>query len=292
MQTFPQVSLVALATIALAITPINSAIAASSFSQREVEQSRFLIAASPYNNGNAHQLMIVEQLSNQRPCWREKGGLPTTIEPLLTQFDFTNICGRSIDSNGYSIRTGGEDLGWRYALRVVRQGNEMQLLGVPTNDRTAPAIVIGRINGVTSDFAKFNLEPGWRLTKRTYNGSTLGHVYLTHDRALPQLLAATGNRPTAPISRPIPVFQPLPVKPIPGRTVPVRPLPPVVAKPGTSVTIPVPPPESVTKPRTSVIVPPPAASKPINGGFKSRPGDFVVPTIDVFIDRNQPQTQD
>ena len=32
---------------------------------------------------------------------------PTTVKPLLATFDFTGICGRYMDSNGYSVRIGG-----------------------------------------------------------------------------------------------------------------------------------------------------------------------------------------
>ena len=28
---------------------------------------------------------------------------------------------------------------------------------------------------------KISLDPGWRFTKRTYQGRELGHVYLTYD---------------------------------------------------------------------------------------------------------------
>ncbi|MBW4657961.1 MAG: S-layer homology domain-containing protein [Drouetiella hepatica Uher 2000/2452] len=40
---------------------------------------------------------------------------------------------------------------------------------------------MGRTNGVTSDFAKITLDPGWRFTKRVFGEQTLGHVYLTYD---------------------------------------------------------------------------------------------------------------
>ena len=35
---------------------------------------------------------------------------------MLATFDFTGICNRYIDGNGYSLRIGGDDLGTRYRL--------------------------------------------------------------------------------------------------------------------------------------------------------------------------------
>jgi hypothetical protein len=42
-------------------------------------------------------------------------------------------------------------------------------------------MIIGRTNGITTDFSKINLDPGWRFTKRTCDGRTLAHVCLTYD---------------------------------------------------------------------------------------------------------------
>jgi hypothetical protein len=100
---------------------------------------------------------------------------------LLLNFDFTDICGRSSDTNGYSIREAGKDLGWRYELSIVRRGNDLVLLGTNNIDPKAMPIEIGRSHGMTNGFVKLYLNPGWRFTKRTYQGHTLGHVYLTTD---------------------------------------------------------------------------------------------------------------
>lgn len=153
---------------------------AATFGQQEVNQNQFVAVAAPFRGGSAHQLLILEQISSSRDCWAEQTGEPTTIDPLLLNFDFTGICGRSTDSNGYSIRVNGEDLGMAYSLRVVRRDGDMLLVGQPS-DRSQEELLIGRTHGITSDFAKIDLEPGWRFTKRTYDDRTLGHVYLTYD---------------------------------------------------------------------------------------------------------------
>jgi N-acetylmuramoyl-L-alanine amidase len=152
------------------------------FQQREVDQSRFVAVAAPYRNGNAHQLLILEQLADNRPCWAEYStqNLLTIVEPLLLEFNFTGLCNRSTDSNGYSIRVNGEDFGLRYSLRIVEHNDDLLLVGAPSNQR-APHILIGRTSGITDDFAKINLNPGWRFTQRTFNNRGVGHVYLTYD---------------------------------------------------------------------------------------------------------------
>ena len=191
------------ATIAAATTLVaGSSFSASQFGQKEVDQSQFEAIASPYQAGKAHQLLVVEQVTNARPCWNETGAAPTLIEPLLLQFDFTGICGRSTDANGYSIRMNGEDLGLKYSLRVLRRDNDLVLVGAP-RDRGGQEIMVGHTNGVTTDFAKITLDPGWRFTKRTLGDRTLGHVYLTYDGNAPDSGTAGGTTGggTAPTTR-------------------------------------------------------------------------------------------
>jgi Protein of unknown function (DUF3747) len=113
----------------------------------------------------------------------------------LLQFDFTGICGRSTDSNGYSMRMGGQDWGLNYDLRILQRDRDLVLVGVPLRGE-GPSIELGRTNGITSGFVKIALNPGWRFTKRSYEGQTLGHVYLTHDLTLSEMLGA-GTSPAA-----------------------------------------------------------------------------------------------
>jgi Protein of unknown function (DUF3747) len=198
----------------------------SLFAQQEAAQSNFVAVAAPYGGGTAHQLMVIEQLRNSQACWGETRGPGTTqIEPLLVNFDFTGICGRSLDSNGYSIRMGGEDLAMRYALRIVRTDDDMALMGIP-NRPELPVLDLGHTQGVSSGFTKIQLNPGWRFTRRSYQGKSLGHVYLTHDSpittmASPTVIpAATPTETTSPglppkeiifsAPLPVPLSSPLP----------------------------------------------------------------------------------
>jgi hypothetical protein len=177
-------SIAALATVATAAvgfgTVVSGSSVAASFGQKEVDQTKFAAIASPVNSGSSHQLLVLEQISSTKKCWGESGNAPTIVDPLLLSFDFTGICGRSTDSNGYSIRANGQDLGLQYSLRVQQRNGDMVLVGVPFGGR-GQTLEIARANGATNNFAKLNLKDGWRFTKRTYEGQTLGHVYLTYD---------------------------------------------------------------------------------------------------------------
>ncbi|MBD2101394.1 DUF3747 domain-containing protein [Leptolyngbya sp. FACHB-261] len=244
----PRLKMIALATAAFAMSAISPVLAAS-FGQKEVDQGRMIAIAAP-RGVNAHQLLVLEQVSDKQACWSETGSSPTLVDPLLLKFDFTGICGRSTDSNGYSIRMAEQDLGLRYSLRVVHRNGDIVLLGAPNNPNNGPEVEIGRVNGETNGFAKINLNPGWRFTKRTFEGKTLGHFYLTSDTDLASLPnPGAGNGP-------IPVT-PSPVTPAPGTPVPVTPMP------GSS---PAPTPGTSPAPSPGPVVMPPVTPGPIFPG--------------------------
>ncbi|MDJ1173696.1 DUF3747 domain-containing protein [Roseofilum capinflatum] len=188
------------------------------FDHSEVRQDDFIAIAAPRGT-NAHQLLILEQKSSTRQCWSETGQSPTIVDPLLLNFDFSGICGRSTDSNGFSIRVNNQDLALQYSLRIVNRNNDLVLVG-SSNTPGGPEIEIGRTYGATSDFVKIHLNPGWRFAKRSYEGQTLGHVYLLNDQQLSSLIGTTPN----PVD-PNPV-DPNPVDPNPVDPNPVDPTTP------------------------------------------------------------------
>jgi len=196
--------LAGLSTLTVAKTAV-----AQFFGQQDIpQQNRLVAVAAPVDGGSSHKLVIFEQIRNDRACWSESGSNPTIVNPLLLTFDFTGICSRSIDSNGYSIRMAGEDLGLTYSLSIVRSGNDLVLVGKNPIRRSDPVVEIGRAYGLTTDYAKLVLHPGWRFTRRTYNGQTLGHIYLTNDQSFAQVAG-----------QPIPT-QPVVVNPTPPPTTP------------------------------------------------------------------------
>ncbi|MDX2100354.1 MAG: DUF3747 domain-containing protein [Leptolyngbyaceae cyanobacterium bins.59] len=171
----------------------GAAVAQQAFQQQEVDQSKYIVLASPV--GNDYKPLILEQVSDQRACWTESGTNPVLVDPLLLKFDFTGICGRSVDSNGYSIRMAGREFGPFYSLRVVPMGNDLTLVGVHIYDPKAAPIELGRTNGLPpkGQFAKFQLNSGWRLTRRTLGNKVLGHIYLTTDTLAAGTVISAGD---------------------------------------------------------------------------------------------------
>jgi len=181
----------------------GSAAIATNFAATEVDPNRYVLLATP----GGSRLTILEQISDTRACWQENGN---EVDPLLLNFDFTGICGRYTDLNGYSVRTAGEDLGLLYRLQVRTEGNAMVLYAVPRRD--GPALEIGRTNGLPSQYGQIYLNSGWRLTQRLYNGQTIGHVYLTSNQTEATLIANASN-PSRPGSSV--VTRPRPTNPVP-----------------------------------------------------------------------------
>ena len=176
---------------------------AVNFNARSLESNKVIALAQPSSRGN-YSLIILEQISNQRLCWQEEGNNPIRVRPLLLEFDFTGICGRSTDSNGYSVRVGGEDLAWQYRLQIIQERNNLKLVAVSTRDRSIPPIEIGRTNGISNDLSKIILNEGWSFSKRVYNGQTLGHIYLTHNDNINNLIANSSSTYRSYSSRNIP----------------------------------------------------------------------------------------
>jgi hypothetical protein len=160
---------------------MSPAAAAAAFDQKELDQARVIAVAVPLAQGDRYNLLVLEQLSNEKQCWQQNPGNPGTIDPLLLKFDFTNICGRSTDSNGFSVRIAGQDRALDYRLSVVKENDHLVLLAVPARNSQEPALAIAHTETLSPGFLKLQLNPEWRFTKRTYNGKTLGHIYLTRD---------------------------------------------------------------------------------------------------------------
>lgn len=185
LSTLTAISL-SIGSLGIGLTAFQPAAIAALFDKAEVDQDRFILMAT----AGGSRLTILEQVSNARACWDEAGG---EVEPLLLNFDFTGICGRASDLNGYSIRLNDEDLGLRYRLTVEPVGNTMVLYAEPR--RGGQRLEIGRTRGMPEDFGEIELNPGWRITRRVYNGRPLGHLYLTNDQSLTALLQTAPNRP-------------------------------------------------------------------------------------------------
>ncbi|MEM8828115.1 MAG: DUF3747 domain-containing protein [Cyanobacteria bacterium P01_G01_bin.19] len=167
---------------------------AGTFDEKEIAQDQMIAIAAPYRHG--YNLVVIEQIPGKDKCWAEHGVSPVAVEPLLMNFDFTGHCRRATDSNGYSVRMGGEERGSDYLLKIVEQDNELVLIGTQRDPNQAP-IVIGRTHGKSEGVTKIFLNPGWRFTKRSYQGKELSHFYFSDGIGAtaisPQASAQTAN---------------------------------------------------------------------------------------------------
>ena len=150
----------------------------SLFTAIPVEETNFILVAAPIGKGESSQLNIYEQRTSKRPCFAVSGSAPAVVDPLLATFDFTGICNRYIDGNGYSLRIGGDDFGTRYRLSVVKTNQDVELLAVPTRSPSGSTHVVARAGGAGAGFLKLELEPGWKLMRRQYGKRALGHLYV------------------------------------------------------------------------------------------------------------------
>lgn len=139
-----------------------------------------------------YNLNVVEQIPGKQQCYAEKGSNPTIIDPLWTKFDFTGSCNRSTDSNGYSVRLDGQDTSLDYRLDVIAKGEQLQL--VAKNSKGGPNLVVGQTTGKpgAGEYVKIDLNPGWKFTKKSYQGKVLGHYFLSGDSTA---IAAAGDAP-------------------------------------------------------------------------------------------------
>lgn len=170
--------LAALASVTFpSLMSFNVSVQASTFEEQAIPQNNVIAIARPYGQGK-YDLLIIEQIPEQQTCWTESGSNPILVDPLLLNFDFAGICRRATDSNGYSIRVDGNDLGLDYLLRLVPRDGELVLVGT-ARAGNYQEIVVGSTKGLASGFMKVILNPGWKFSKRSYQGKVLGHFYLS-----------------------------------------------------------------------------------------------------------------
>ncbi len=262
-------TLTALTAAALGASALASTSAlAQNYGQQSIASDQAVAIAEPVSNGRFYRLLILEQLTNQQSCFAERAGSPTVIEPLLLNFDFTGICGRRSDSNGYSIRIGNEDLSSRYRLQITRRGESLVLVALPgalpgRGGSDLPVLEIGRSNGVANDFVKIGLDPGWQMTRRTLNGSAQGHVYLSNNDSLETVIAQSGGLRS--VQAAAPPSTPSPSTPSPSTPSPSSPATPSLPRPSAS---------TPSLPRPSVSTP----SLPVPGG-SSLPSPGASPVL-------------
>ena len=118
------------------------------------------------------------------------------MKPSLNNFDFTGICSRYLDSNGYSLRTSGKDADKRYRLRLKQSRNGLALQAMDSVRSGGTTVArASKVRRNKNAFVKLTLEPGWSLERRSYKGRTLSHVYFSNKKPMNTLIAANKARP-------------------------------------------------------------------------------------------------
>lgn len=165
----------------------SGALAKGVFNSVPVDGSRFAVLAKPVGAAD-WSLLVLEQLAPRPLCWEQRpDGL---VDPSLNRFNFTGICSRYLDSNGYSLRIADQDLASSYRLRLRQVGRELQLQAM-TPTETA-VLVVGRATVPQRDrdaFVAITLEPDWQLSRRAFGTRTLSHMYFANGTPLEELLA-------------------------------------------------------------------------------------------------------
>jgi hypothetical protein len=203
--------------LALSAAIAAPAWAASVFTSQPLDQSRFAVLAQPVGKSD-WKLLVLEQIKPEPLCWEKRSdGL---IDPALNRFDFSGICSRYIDSNGYSLRVGDEDLASRYRLRLEQQGNAVTLLAMTPSQPTELLVGRGTLSQRDREaFVAIELEPGWSLERRAYGSQTLSHVYFANGTPLSQLIAKANrgssgsSAPAAAAPANVSKLKPLPPQP-------------------------------------------------------------------------------
>ena len=163
------------------------------FDSAAVPQEHIAVLAQPIGRAQ-WKLLVLEQIKTQPRCWRARqDGL---VEPSLNRFNFSGICKRYLDSNGYSLRSGGQDLGTRFRFRLKPSGASLRLEALDPQQR-APLLVGQAPLPARRDpngFVALQLEPGWALERRVYQGRPLNHLYFAHQAPVNRLLALASSR--------------------------------------------------------------------------------------------------
>jgi hypothetical protein len=229
-RTYLALSGLLLAGSALPAALPSLARAAGLFSSGPVDSSRFSVLARPVGESDWN-LLVLEQLTPAPRCWTP---LPDgLVDPSLNRFDYTGICSRYLDSNGYSLRIGDQDLATSYRLRLQQRGNLLLLQALSPSNPTV--LVVGRAEVPRRDrdaFVAIQLDPGWDLQRRSFGGQSLNHLYFANTSSLRQLIAqANGGAAESPQRQPIDLpslaatLPPSPPRRSTNRPLPQRPIP-------------------------------------------------------------------
>jgi hypothetical protein len=166
-----------------ALLPQQFAKAAAPFDSIPVEAGRTIALAQPLS-GDRWNLVLLEQLAAAPPCWRRfDDGTVITYEKNLP----AGACGLYSSSSAYSLRIADNDLSHPWRLRVESRGPRLELLA--TSPAQPTALLVGSAEARGDGLVELQLAEGWGFGRRSFQGRSLNHLYVSHAEPLPVLLA-------------------------------------------------------------------------------------------------------
>lgn len=178
---------------AAASVPLARAV---TFGSEPLAEDRVIALAQPLS-GDRWNLIVLEQREQAPPCWRRNAnGSVLTYEMHLPE----TTCGRYLSSSAYSLRVGGDDLRQPWRLRVDNSNGQLQLLA--SSGQQSQPLLIGTGRPVGSSLVELKLQNGWIFERRSFEGKTLSHLYVSHANPLPVLLAQARNGGTPLLAAP------------------------------------------------------------------------------------------
>jgi hypothetical protein len=157
--------------------------ASGMFGSQPIAEGQAIALAQPLA-GNRWNLIVLEQLRPEPPCWRRlPDGTVITYDTDVPE----GVCGRYLSSSAYSLRAGDTDLANPWRLRVEQANGGLQLMA--SNPQQSTLIPVASGPAPTSGLAELTLAPGWSFQRRTYGEEALRHLYMAHAEPLPVLLA-------------------------------------------------------------------------------------------------------
>lgn len=192
---------------AAALLPL--ARAAALFESRPIPANQVVALAQPLA-GNRWGLVLLEQRQSAVPCWQ-----PLADGTVLNMADGVRnetYCGRYSSSGAYSLRVADNDLSRPWQLKLETRSGQLELQA--TSPQTTSPIVVAQapLPGralATNSLVALELQAGWGLERRSYEGRLLSHIYLSNREPLPLLLARARSSepqlaaPTTPPPAPV-----------------------------------------------------------------------------------------
>ena len=160
------------------------------FQAARLPESDFAIVASnledasyvPRGYSRQRILNVIRQLSPARSCWKARDDDSVQID--LKDWNWTGVCARFVNANGYSVRMRGVDFQQDSDLVLEQEGPYVVLYTKNRfTDQVEPIpVAVARTRPESQESSYLmKLLPGWRLEQREFNGRKLGHVYFSHD---------------------------------------------------------------------------------------------------------------